>query len=191
MTSGLRLRKSGSEQEFVNTCVFAGFLSDRLLGPPMPPHLLHVRCRQCFPTFCGSFHVRTWPQLLSGHNPLKGRLKGARPVQNSSSQTASLFVRRHRGGPQILRLEIASWTSPSESEPYACLAALFRVTSPGKRNPSEGFGSVTIASDQVVIPTAHGRKPILKTSKPLDSETHANCILLRILVQSHIFKGDG
>src|ERR1019366_6929055 len=36
------------------------------------------------------------------------------------------------------------------------------------------------------IPTAHGRKPILKTPKPLDSETHANCMLLRILVQSHI-----
>src|ERR1022692_4251143 len=69
----------GSEQEFVNTCVFAGFLSDRLLGPPMLPHLLHVRCRQCFPTFCGSFHVRTWPQLLSGHNPLKGRLKRGSP----------------------------------------------------------------------------------------------------------------
>jgi type I restriction enzyme R subunit len=51
------LLKYGSEQEFVNTSVFAGFLSDRLLGPPMPPHLLHVRCRQCFPTFCGSFHV--------------------------------------------------------------------------------------------------------------------------------------
>src|ERR1035441_9265109 len=100
----------------------------------MPPHLLHMRCRQCFPTFCGTFHVRTWPQLLSGHNPLKGRLKGARPAQNSSPQTASLFVRRHRGGPQILRLEIASWTSTSESEPYVCLAALFRVTSPGKRN---------------------------------------------------------
>src|ERR1022692_990073 len=102
----------GSEQEFVNTCVFAGFLSDRLLGPPLPPHLLHMRCRQCFPTFCGTFHVRTWPQLLSGHNPLKGRLKGARPAQNSSSQTASLFVRRHRGGPQILRLEIASGGHP-------------------------------------------------------------------------------
>src|ERR1022692_325890 len=72
-------RKNGSEQEFVNTCVFAGFLSDRLLGPPMLPHLLHVRCRQCFPTFCGSFHVRTWPQLLSGHNPLKGRLKRGSP----------------------------------------------------------------------------------------------------------------
>ena len=128
-----RLAKTGSEQEFVNTSVFAGFLSDRLLGPPMPLHLLHARCRQCFPTFCGSFHVRTWPQLLSGHNPLKGRLKGDRPVQNSSSQTASLFVRRDRGDPQILRLEIASWTSPSESEPYVCLAALFRVTSPGKR----------------------------------------------------------
>src|ERR1039458_1635050 len=104
--------KLGSEQEFVNTCVFVGFLSDRLLGPPMPPHLLHVRCRQCFPTFCGSFHVRTWPQLLSGHNLLKGRLKGARPVQNSSSQTATLLVRSHRGGPQILWLEIASGGHP-------------------------------------------------------------------------------
>src|ERR1019366_497993 len=165
---------NGSEQEFVNTCVFVGFLSDRLLGPPMPPHLLHVRCRQCFPTFCGSFHVRTWPQLLSGHNLLKGRLKGARPVQNSSSQTANLFVRRHRGGSQILRLEIASWTSPSESEPYVCLAALFRVTSPGKR-PPEGLGSVT-TSDEVAIPRARGRKPILKTPNPKDSETHANCI---------------
>src|ERR1017187_7318644 len=70
---------SGSEQEFVNTCVFAGFLSDRLLGPPMPPHLLHMRCRQCFLTFCGNFHVRTWPQLLSGYNPLKGRLKRGSP----------------------------------------------------------------------------------------------------------------
>ena len=50
---------------------------------------------------------------------------------------------------------------PSESEPHACLAALFRVTSPGKRNPSEDLGSVTIASDQVAIPTPHGRKPIL------------------------------
>ena len=70
---------NGSAQEFVNTCIFAGFLSDRLLGPPMPSHLLHVRCRQCFPTFCGSFHVRTWPQLLSGHNPLKGRLKRGSP----------------------------------------------------------------------------------------------------------------
>src|ERR1019366_6982380 len=30
----LTSHKSGSEQEFVNTCVFAGFLSDRLLGPP-------------------------------------------------------------------------------------------------------------------------------------------------------------
>src|ERR1017187_10643562 len=102
----------GSEQEFVNTCVFAGFLSDRLLGPPMPPHLLHVRCRQCFLAFCDTFHVRTWPQLLSGHNPLKGRLKGARPVQNSSSQTATLLVRSHRGGPQILWLEIASGGHP-------------------------------------------------------------------------------
>jgi hypothetical protein len=44
---------------------------------------------------------------------------------------------------------------------------------------------VTIPSDEVAIPTAHGRKRILKTPKPLDSETHANCILLRILVQSH------
>jgi hypothetical protein len=44
---------------------------------------------------------------------------------------------------------------------------------------------VTIALDEVAIPTAHGRKPILKTPKPLDSETHANCILLLILVQSH------
>ncbi len=44
---------------------------------------------------------------------------------------------------------------------------------------------MTNASDEVAIPTAHGRKPILKTPKPLDSETHANCILLRILVQSH------
>jgi hypothetical protein len=47
---------------------------------------------------------------------------------------------------------------------------------------------VTIASDEVAIPTAHGRKPILKTPKLLDSETHANCILLRILVQSRIYK---
>ena len=44
---------------------------------------------------------------------------------------------------------------------------------------------MTIALDEVAIPTAHGRKPILKTPKPLDSETHANCILLLILVQSH------
>ena len=152
----------------------------------MPPHIVHVRYRQCFTPFCDTFHIRTWPRLLSGHNPLKGRLKGARPVQNSSSQTATLLVRSHRGGPQILWLEIASWTSPSESEPYACFAALFGVTSPGKR-PPEGLGPVTIASDQVAIPTAHGRKPILKTPKPLDSETHANCILLRILVQSRIF----
>jgi hypothetical protein len=102
----------GSEQEFVNTCVFAGFLSDRLVGPPMSPHIVHVHYRQCFPTFCGSFHVRTWPRLLSGHSPLKGWLKGARPAQNSFSQTASLFVRRHRGGPQILRLEIATVDIP-------------------------------------------------------------------------------
>ena len=34
------------------------------------------------------------------------------------------------------------------------------LTSPGKR-PPEGLGSVTIASDEVAIPTAHGRKPIL------------------------------
>ena len=156
----------------------------------MLPHLLHVRCRQCFLAFCDTFHIRTWPRLLSGHNPLKGRLKGARPVQNSSSLTATLLVRSHRGGPQILWLEIASWTSPSESEPYACFAALFGVTSRGKR-PPEGLGPVTIASDQVAIPTAHGRKPILKTPKPLDSETHANCILLRILVQSPFFLPSG
>jgi hypothetical protein len=46
---------SGSEQEFVNMCAFVGFLSDSLLGPPMPLHLVHVRCHQCFPAFCGSF----------------------------------------------------------------------------------------------------------------------------------------
>jgi hypothetical protein len=110
-------------------------------GPPMLPHLLHVRCRQCFLAFCDTFHIRTWPRLLSGHNPLKGRLKGARPVQNSSSLTATLLVRSHRGGPQILWLEIASWTSPSESEPYACFAALFGVTSPGKRPPRRSRSS--------------------------------------------------
>jgi hypothetical protein len=58
-------RNYGSEQESVNTCVFAGFLSDRVLGPPMPPHIVHVRCRQCFPAFRDIFHVRTWPRLLS------------------------------------------------------------------------------------------------------------------------------
>ena len=155
----------------------------------MPPHLLHMRCRQCFPTFCGTFHVRTWPQLLSGHNPLKGRLKGARPAQNSSSQTASLFVRRHRGGPQILRLEIASWTSTSESEPYVCLAALFRVTSPGKRNAPRRsrFGEHHLRSSRHTnSPWSQTYPP--KPRSPLDSETHANCMLLRILVQSRKFK---
>src|ERR1019366_8543498 len=57
-----------------------------------------------------------------------------------------------------------------------------------ERGPPEGLGSVTIALDEVAIPTAHGRNLILKTPKPLDSETHANCILLRILVQSRLFE---
>jgi len=43
--------KNGSEQEFVNMWVFVGFLSDSLLVPPKPLHLVHVRCRQCFPSF--------------------------------------------------------------------------------------------------------------------------------------------
>jgi len=59
----------GSEQEFVNMCVFVGFLSDSLLGPPMPLHLVHVRCRQCFPAFCGSFASDFGPKCFRGTIP--------------------------------------------------------------------------------------------------------------------------
>jgi hypothetical protein len=54
--------------------------------------------------------------------------------------------------------------------------------------PRERLGSVTITSDQVARPAARDGKPILQTPKPLDSETHANRILLQILVQSRFYK---
>ena len=127
-------------------------------GSPMLPHRVHVRYRQCFTPFSDTFHIRTSLRLLSGHNPLKGRLKGFRPVQNSFSQTASLFRRRHWGEPQSLRLEIARWASPGESEPYVCLAALFGVTSPGKRPPRKSrFG------DHRLRGSRHTNAPRLQT----------------------------
>jgi hypothetical protein len=102
--------------------VFVGFLPDSLLGPPMPWHLVHVRCRQCLTAFCGSFVVRLWPQVVSGHGPLKGRLKGARPVQTGLPKNASLFVRGIGNTHRASSFEIASSasprTSPSELKPY-------------------------------------------------------------------------
>src|ERR1700731_4746228 len=77
----------GSEEESVNTCVFAGFLSDRVSRPPVPERLVHARYCQCFTPFCDTFHIRTWPRLLSGIRPLiKGWLKRACTAQVSSSR---------------------------------------------------------------------------------------------------------
>lgn len=54
------IKKDGSEQESLNTCVFARFLSCRLVGSPMPPYIDYLRYRQCFQTFCDTFHSLTW-----------------------------------------------------------------------------------------------------------------------------------
>ena len=87
--------------------------------------------------------------------------QGARPVQNSFPQTASLFVVRDRGSLQILALELASVNIPHRIRASGLPPRAFAVTSQDRGTAQEGLGSLTIASDQVTIPTAHGREPIL------------------------------
>jgi hypothetical protein len=154
----------------------------------MPPHLVHVRCRQVFPAFCDAFHVRTSPVLLWGHSPPKGWLKGTRAVQDRSSQTASLLVRRHRGGPQNppVRDRLGGHPAVNQSLTSASQRSIGQLLLE-RRTPREGPGSVTISSDQVARPAARDGKPILQTSKTLNSETHANRILLQILAQSRFY----
>jgi hypothetical protein len=111
----------------------------------------------------------------------------------NSGGTGSLFPNHELVGPKASGRPAESsgwrphrWTSRSESEPSICLVALYRATSPGKKKAREGLGSVTITSDQVARPAARDGKPILQTSKTLNSKTHANRILLQILAQSRI-----
>jgi hypothetical protein len=94
-------------QESVNSCVLAGFLSARLVAPPSPPYLVHLRYRQCLQGFCDTFHALACDDFLCRQFPKRlaqGDLPGARQLP----QTASLFVERDRGTLQILGLELTS-----------------------------------------------------------------------------------
>ena len=63
----------------------------------------------------GPFGVGLRPNLAAiafGALSAKGRLEGARPLQNSPSQTASLFVRGIGDTSRAYGFEFASWGIP-------------------------------------------------------------------------------
>ena len=100
--------------------------------------------------------------MLSGHDPLKGRLEGARPVQYRTGipKNASLFVPGIGNTRRASGFEIASRVSLSELKPYDLPPSALGGDLPRKES-LEGLGSVTIASNEAATPTAHDGKPIL------------------------------
>ena len=152
---------------------FCWIFVGRLAGPPSPPYLVHPRSRQCFQAFCNTFHAQSCCDFFL--RPFPKRLaQGARPVQNSFPQTASPFVARDRGSLQILGLELASEDIPHRIRASGLPPGAFAVISQDRGTAQEGLGSVTIASDQVAIPTAHGRQTHRVNPEALVSETRAN-----------------
>jgi hypothetical protein len=59
------------------------------------------------------------------------------------------------------QLELASVNIPHRIRASGLPPRAFVVTSQDRGTAQEGLGSLTIASDQVTIPTADGREPIL------------------------------
>ena len=150
----------GSERESVKTCVFAGFLRGRRVGPPMPPYPTHLRYRQCFLAFYDTFHVRTRRDFFLRTIPLRGRFMRARPVQNSLPRSRASLS---EGIAEVCRSSSKRShrrTSPSNQSLTSASEGFCRNRA-GKSKGQEGLGSVTIASNQVAMPTAHGCKPIL------------------------------
>jgi hypothetical protein len=98
----------------------------------------------------------------------------ARRVQNSFPQTASLFVGSDRGSLQILGLELASVNISHRIRASGLPPRAFAVISQDRGTARHSLESVTIASDHVAIPTAHGRKTHRLNSEALVSETPAN-----------------
>jgi hypothetical protein len=103
----------------------------------MPPHLVHVRCRQCFPAFRDTFHVRTWPRLLSGHSPLIRLAKRGSPCTEQLFPNREPVCPKASGRPADPPVRDRIGGHPPVNQSLTSASELFRTTSPGKKNAPE------------------------------------------------------
>jgi hypothetical protein len=147
----------GSERESVKACVFGGFLQGRRVGPPMLPYLPTCVIGNVFEPFMILFMSELAAISFCAQSPNRSVHGGPARYKTASPDRELLCPKglRKSADPPV-RDRIGK--HPPSNQSLTSASQGFCRNLAGKSKGQEGLGSVTIASNQVAIPTAHGCK---------------------------------